>query len=516
MNPQDASPYFIVKNKSGTQPGEIHIWEFPHEGFYVQLKPEIMEELVNHAAENVGGIAHLVSVLKVRLSTVYRYRGQQIFIPLSTVLHLCELTGTDIMKLEPHVKAYKSGSNAQPIRKPNLPLRETPTLFALMGHLMGDGGHSRRDAYYYNTNESLITEFLSQLRVVFGDVPVRVTVSKRKRKAHWKPVTRIRFGMTIVRLLRHLYHVDVRTFTARVPHRLFDLPREFAAAFLQAFGDDEGRVHDDQIELCSANRELLRDVYDLVQTKFPELGEFAVFKKEHQNNNPSRNDLYHIRFRTGAFKSYRTLIGFTHSEKKKELDRILGRRERGWHCKNKGETRRMLLKGLKSGPMTAKELARSLDVKVSAIHYHIKDLVTLRFVLPTGKAGRAGQVYVLTGAGQKFLELPPLGLEFLALARSGVQKKLAILKTLAHADEGLVFRELMHQLRLKRDTIRHHLMPRGRKGRTSEPLGLLELGLAMRSRNEGQSTAYVYSLTQEGRRVLEELETHFPELFNSA
>jgi len=195
-----------------------------------------------------------------------------------------------------------------------------------MGHLMGDGGHNNNQAYYTNTQEALIQKFLRLLQGVFGDVPIRVR--KEERPPH-KDYTRVFLGTTIIHIFRHLYQVDFGTSTARVPKRLFDLPQEYTGAYLQAFGDDEGHINDSTIRLATTNRELMQGIYELIQVKFPELGKFSAFMKTDRRANPKWADLYNIHIWGKAFASYQTHIGFTHPEKKQELERILTRRRRG-------------------------------------------------------------------------------------------------------------------------------------------------------------------------------------------
>lgn len=496
--------YLSFLDKSDS-PREIHIWEFPQK-FYVQLESNIAKQLITQAAERMGGIIQLASILKVHVSTVYKYRAGKRFIPLAFILKLCDFAGNEVTieQMEPYIIGYKSRKNARPVRNPHLPIQETSALFALMGHLMGDGGHSDM-AYYHNTCVSLTDEFLNLLHEVFGEVPVQIAVDKRPKKSI-KAVFVVRFAMTIVRLLRHLYLTDFRTFTGRVPYRLFDLPREFTAAYLRAYGDDEGSVHEDQLDLVSANEKLMQDIYALVQAKFPELAEFVAFG---ERNRELYANMYIIRFRTGAFAFYRKLIGFNHPEKKQELDRILTRRKRGWTHRRPGITRRMILESLKSKPTTIKELANTLEVNVKAIRYHFKVLAKLGAVIQTGKTGRS-MTFALTETGRKFLELPPIGLEFLE-HNWGLRTRLAILKALACTDEGLTLGKLTRQLGFQYHTIWLHLITRRRQGQKSKKLGLMELDLVRRSRKRGKDP-YVYSLTDEGRRVVEELEILFPDL----
>lgn len=488
-------------------PAKIHIWEFPKD-FRIQLDRKETRPLVDRAKEGVGGIKSLASLLKVHVTTLYEYRAGDSSIPLKILLKLCELTGGEfpVEQLEQDIRGYKSGMRTQLVKNPILPIQETPELFAVIGHLTGDGGHSRL-AYYHNTCRTLIDEFMDHLRIVFGEVPIRIAVDayERRIKAR-KEVIGVYFPMTIVRLLRHLYHVDFRTFTSRVPPRLFDLPWPYAAAYLRAFGDDEGRVHDSHIELYSANKELMRDISDLVGEKFPELSEFMSLQEK--KGPQDRINVYTLRFTTGAFASYQDLIGFTHPEKKHELGQILARKKRGWQSRTPGQTRRMLLRSLKSGAMTTKELARVLNVSVQAIRYHLGELTTLGAVIQTGRRGNA-KMLAITGLGRKLLELPPIGLEMLE-PNYRVRTKLKILKTLA-AGEGVILRDLVHQLGLVNSTISRYLNTYTRKGQNSETSGLIDLGLVRRSRKDGKAP-YTYHLTNEGQKVVKIIATLFPDL----
>lgn len=306
--------------------------------------------------------------------------------------------------------------------------------------------------------------------------------------------------------------MDFRTSTTRVPPRLFELPPEYAAAYLHAFGDDEGTVHDTHIDLYSSNRELLQDIYDLVQAKFPELGAFAVFTKKPPRSNPAWRDMYDIRFRVGALASYRALIGFTHPEKKQELDQILACKNRNWTHRTYGITRRMLLVVLATtSSMTAKALARKVHTIVQNVRDpHLKGLIAWGVVrvqkTETGPYG--AKLFEITDRGRKFLQLPPIGL----LSGYTGRTKVAILKTL---DKGrLRAKEIGQQLGKTKGAIYNQM--RGANNRGKWTPGLLELGLVERcAGRRNNRDPNVYCLTTKGRRMVETLETLFPAQFGA-
>lgn len=136
---------------------------------------------------------------------------------------------------------------------------------------------------------------------------------------------------------------------------------------------------------------------------------------------------------------------------------------------------------------------RALEVTVEAIRQHLKNLISLEGVNQTTTVGQGGaQVFALTETGRKMLEFPPILLE-----RRGKTKQ-EILNTLSLTQEGLTITELVQQLGLNKHTIRNHL------GRRLGRSGLMELKLVRRSRKVGNSKVYVYRLTEEGRRVVDQ------------
>ena len=491
---------FVIES----EPREIHIWEFPH-NFRVLLEPNVMRTLIDRAAASVGGFKQLARVLTVATSTISRYRHSFQSTPISILLRLCDLAGDGfaIEQVEPYIIAYKGDERARPILNPTLPIRETPELFAFMGHMTGDGGHGTSDAYYDNTNDALIHEFVTLLREVFGEVPFYIPIDTRtinnKRRT---PSIRVRFGQTIIRLLRHLYQVDFRTFTTRVPRRLFELPREYAAAYVRAYADDEGGLDDRRITIVSANQRLIQDVYHLVRVKFPEMNEFVTVGDR-------RGELhrqYYVRFKSVACADYKKLIGFTHPEKRQRLDRILARRQRGWVRRNDGNTRRMLLENLMARVMTAKDLAQSLDVTMRAVCYHLKkELIPSGFVRKA-KGSSGETTFEITESGHKILSLSPIGL--LQFGRAG-RRRVELLKILV--GRVMTAKQLEQKIGIKHRMLNNHL--NGRNGQRFQ--GLVKLGLVKRIRWGNRFIPDVYRLTDKGKQFLEELETHFPKLWNS-
>lgn len=497
-----------VRNVNGnimleTQPREYHIWDFPEE-FYVQLAPDIVEALMTRASETVGGIRLLARKLNVARNTVIGYQTSQYSLSLPFFKQLCALAGEryTMAQMEAHIIAYKGSAKAHFIQNPHLPLIESPELFALMGHLAGDGGHELDEAHvtYTNAQETLTTGFLELLRNVFGEVPFRI---RNRIRQHQKQTFEVIIGITVVRLLQHLYGIDFRTHTARMPPRLFALPREFASAYIRAYGDDEGSVRDAEITLYSSNKKLLQDISTLVREKFPELADFSFEKLKRKNKPKKWTTCYLIRFRANATSKYASLIGFTHPEKHHELQRNWVRINRGWKQRDHGETRRLLLKLLKTDNMNIKTLAERLNIRVKAVRRHLNALIEWKFVLV--KKIQGSEEFEILEHGRKFLQLPEIGL----LSGRYGQTKVAILRALQ--GKWLSMKALQDQLGLTRVPVLNHL--NGLRDHTGKRRsGLLRMGLVKQLGNGGPSDPYVYGVTDKGKWFLNEVAELFPNL----
>jgi len=291
-----------------------------------------------------------------------------------------------------------------------------------------------------------------------------------------------------------------------MPPRLFALPREFASAYIRAFGDDEGSVRDSEIILYSSNKTLLQDISTLVREKFPELADFSFEKLKRKNKSKKWTACYLIRFRASATIEYTTLIGFTHPEKQQELQRNWARINRGWKQRDHGETWRLLLKMLRTDNPNIKILAKRLNIRVKAVRRHLDALIEWKFVQV--KKIHGSEEFEILDRGRKFLQLPEIGL----LSGRYGQTKLAILRALQ--GKWLSMKALQAQSGLTRVPILNHL--NGLRDHTGKRRpGLLRMGLVKQLGNGGPSDPYVYGVTDKGKWFIKEVANLFPNLGTS-
>ena len=136
------------------------------------------------------------------------------------------------------------------------------------------------------------------------------------------------------------------------------MPRELIAAFIRAFGDDEGHVYDTSIDFYSNNRNLLNDILVLINHAFPEI-KTSYLKI---NTKSGKNIKYSFTIYNGSQETYLNLIGFDHVKKNEDLIFSVSR-------KTNKISKSDLLDVLRNSNFTAKQISRLLGVRhITVLH----------------------------------------------------------------------------------------------------------------------------------------------------
>lgn len=394
----------------------IHLHDFPEDKIVVFLEDNYRKELINKA-EYVIRKRNLMSLLKIRkLETIDRWKKAEVNrgkgwvtsqgIPLDKLKKISKLLIANhqqkfnFLNIEKHVTAYKSRGKSLVIKKPNLPIKESPQLFRVITHMIGDGSANEGNVNYFkNTDKEVYGEFARDLRAVFGNVQLSFNKDN------------IVFPITIRHILSKFYKVDFGTFTARLPKRVFDLPKQFAAAVTQAFLDDEGYVGPTVIRFYSFNEKLIQDVKTLLVKKFPEIN--AVSKVQCRNKvsvNGKRGVEYCFSINSEGVEKFYNLIGVTHLSKKKKIEFFIKRKYRKWNHRSKQTTKILILKSLIKRPKTTYELAEDTLICKNRILTHlngywekrkknVKGLVQSGFVKKAGIGRHGSFIWQITKKG---------------------------------------------------------------------------------------------------------------------
>lgn len=366
--------------------GHIHLKDFPGDRIVIFLEDNFREHLINTAVKLFGrkDLAKRLGVKK--LDTITRWKQAEIKraknwitpqgIPLDKFKILSKLLGIYLDQAEKYVTAYKSKGKSLLINNPNLPIRESPELFRIMAHMMGDGSANKNNVNYFkNFDKSIYDEFANDLRYVFGNLELSLNKDN------------IVFPISITHILSKFYNINFGTFNAEIPKKLLELSSQCAGAFIQGFFDDEGSVSTSCARFYSYNKKLLQGVRSILIKKFPGIKSITSIKDRVKKTGVE----YYFSINADGLKSFYNLIGCVHPCKKEKLEFYLKRKNKDWNHRGNGDTKSKILESLSDNPKTIYELSRDLIVSRETVRTHLfgyyaerkknaKGLIEQRFV----------------------------------------------------------------------------------------------------------------------------------------
>ncbi len=345
---------------------EIHLKDFPKDKVVIFLEDKFRKKLIDNAI-NMFGREELARSLNIRkLDTITRWKEAKINrgknwitpqgIPLDKLDILLKLLNVDLDVVEEHVTSYKSRGKSLQIKNPNLPISESPVLFRVMAHLIGDGSANENNvSYFKNFNKAVYDEFANDLKEVFGGIELSLNKDN------------VVFPITVRHILSSFYNINFGTFDSNIPKRLFHLSPKYAGAFIHGFFDDEGNVDTSCIRFYSFNKRVLQDIIRLLIMKFPKIASITDLKDRKKKTGIE----YYFSINSAGLENFHKLIGCTHSSKKEKLKFYIKRKQKGWNHRSKGNTKLMILESLSSTPKTIYELTNELLVSRETVRAHL-------------------------------------------------------------------------------------------------------------------------------------------------
>ncbi|MDI6798543.1 MAG: LAGLIDADG family homing endonuclease [Candidatus Aenigmarchaeota archaeon] len=350
---------------------EIQLWGLPPNKVYLKIKEQTRSRLFNFGAELTGNKTSLDNFLG--LHRVHRriYETGKYFCPLwviKKILSICpEKEKQELMSLlEKSIEELRKGygDEAKSIKNPKLPIKFSPTLCQIIGHVIGDGGIKKNySVHYTNGSKILINQFKRDMREIFGDIEAY--------EFEDEGIITINFPSIVGLMLSSLFRSNIREVKCIPPH-LLKSNEECKALFLRALFDDEGSVSIPKhtIEFVMANKIVVEDVKKMLK-------EFGI--RPGKTGRRKEKEHHKIKYRfliTGSqdLKCFYEKINFDHPDKKERL-RILIRSYKKIFYKKGGIEKFMFKIIKKEKKMTVKELAKVLDRKpVGRFYQHLQKL----------------------------------------------------------------------------------------------------------------------------------------------
>lgn len=388
---------------------KVHIWEFPPTKTFIRLNDKFRRRLFLNIKTKIGNVNFLKLLEKKGMNygiyrkynsaTLHTWRDghkrdrgkiKKTNIPLWVLIEASKILSNSpqpnnkfMKEIEKNVVYYTGWGMAAPITNPNLPLLFTPEMISILFHLCGDGhvGTGKGDcSHYRQVNQEVLNFFRQKLENVFGNFET----SRRDR-------TRVIIPRIITDFYR--YYFDIEDFSwdkVRIPEKIKNLQKNFLLAGLSAFIVDEGHI-EDFVEIYSKNYELLNDILEITL----KLGyKASPIKKKYKHG---KFDSYRFTISPESLVSMHEDIknlqkkfptcGMMHKDI--QLKQIVKIRSRKWKRRGFGKTKKLILKFLKNGKMTARELALKLSIKVSSTREHLLQLEKKGLIERKGNKGRA-------------------------------------------------------------------------------------------------------------------------------
>ncbi len=351
------------------------VWDFP-DNLYILLDEKTHKEFFSSMFEKFGGkrpYARFLNISQMQLKQYWRRYSKKDgrkyvqYIPLWLFKKSCK-TSMLKRKIERGVDKIRVRAG-EPIINPKFPIKESPELYRIIGHMIGDGcAPEHKSPYYSNKSKILRKQFKKDLGI-FG----KVKVYERKQTV---PI--VCFPKTTTDILLYIFKLQF-TKPNKIPKEILTASDNCKSAFLQALFDDEGTVST-SLAIGMKSGEIINGIKTLLESIGIETT--RVYMKQ----NRSYGNYYMLSVKTKSIKEFRNKINFLHKEKYKKLETKIKIIDRNVNARTRPLewTRNEILNLLKNKPRTTMELCEKILLSVSGLHHHLKYLEKERYIKNIG------------------------------------------------------------------------------------------------------------------------------------
>jgi hypothetical protein len=371
------------------KPREFHIWNFPKNKIRVFFNSKTKEKFFHDCREKFGSLKNYSEFLGITYGSVIGWKIQNLAIPMWIIHKTKNKIGWDWNFIEMNIIAYKGIGHGNSIRNVKLPLKETPQLFEIITHIIGDGCIDRKSGMlmYINKEKTLITNFKNLVNFCFGNSYVYVN----KKEG----ITQLIYPKVLADIIKHLYKIEFHSEISTLPENVFSLPREFSYSVIRSIIDDEGTIRDCAIVIQMKNKYLIDQIRKLL---------ISIVGRQNIPDVKIRNgNMFEISITSKGLKSFKEKIKLIHPMKVNDLAYAIKKQKiRSRVCRyTHGYSKEAILKMIKEHSMTTKELAHKLFIQRSNTSIHLKQLESRNLV--TRKESIYSFEWSITKKGINFL-----------------------------------------------------------------------------------------------------------------
>jgi len=339
---------------------EVSLQDLPGR-VYIRLKEPFRFEFFNYVAKRSGSMAKLAASFGITCQYIHMYEKGVYSIPLRFVEKLLDICPKNerneiLNKLQNNVEEIKLGPKGNPIINPKLPIRFSPTLAQIAGHIIGDGG-IRKDliARYTNQCDFLHNQFMKDILTALGNVK-----PSSYRHADNKKTKTIVFPGIVGLILTKFLGRQRKEFK-HIPEIILHSDKNSKSLFLRALFDDEGSVNISPytISFKMASKKIIGLIKELLM-QF----DIKTSKTIKIKGTQTQRDRYQFYISGKAnLERFNSEIGFDNPMQKEKLNILL---KKYWKYQTE-EFRTMVIKSLKENDkMNFSELAKKLNRKTTS------------------------------------------------------------------------------------------------------------------------------------------------------
>lgn len=340
-------------------PREWHVWDFP-DNIMVYFNEEFRLRLYAKLKDICGTRDEIARKLESNKETIRsslflgERDGHKSYTFVKIVKKIVEVFGLQLdsdflNEMDRNVVAYRSW-NGWSVTNPLLPIKESPQLYSLVFHLIGDGNASKRHSpFYCGPDKELIEEFENYLQI-FGDVEVR----RKIRLFNGLIITY--FPKAVADILSHIMRIGF-THPDSLPESIFNASPECKVSAIRAFIDDEGCVSSN---FCvdQKSKRIISQFRQLLNSIGIECGKIG------RNNTTGVHKLYI--FKT-SYKTFLKSVNLTHIKKREKLMELIKMDEFRTEQKIINQIQYKILDLLtEKYPLTKHDIARHLGIIVGS------------------------------------------------------------------------------------------------------------------------------------------------------
>lgn len=336
---------------------------YPQKGFYYLLDQKFLNKINQLIKINFGTRQFFLKMLNKRLKKPISYQCIMNSLNHKSYISYSVLKEIGVILSLKHIKfniiAMKSSTSGSQIINPVHSIKSSPELANIIGHLLGDGGVSGNEPYYFNKNKELIKNFKKNCYKVFGKFKIDEYIDEG--------VICLRPPRIIGRLLNKMNN-SYSGPNSDIPSFILNGEKRTKASFIRAIFDDESSVLNSLIVIEMTNKKVIHSLPLLLKSLDIESNNITTRKR---GKNRRRTYTLRISGEQEFIKFYK-FINFNHPKKRRLLFVKINSYKS--HSRKKYKAKEEILSLLSEKSFKTSELSSKLKVKSSCLSHHLKKL----------------------------------------------------------------------------------------------------------------------------------------------